>query len=152
MPALTVERLADGISCWEKLPPHTGTTWRPSAEALIDSQVIYSVPGPRLVHQAAWAYDSGLDRGATIQIDGEEVRNQPGLVALQVVAVPHGQQPHHRETIGDRRIDEGEPDLWVVLHRFGIEPPGRVAAALRPHRWPPSLRVHADSNSDQEPS
>ena len=151
MPALTLERLADGISCWEKLPPHAGTTWRPSLEGLTDPHVIYSVPGPRLVHQAAWAYDSGIDRGATIQIDGEEVRDEPGLVALEVVAVPHGQAPPHRETIGDRRVDEGEPDLWVVLHRLGIEPPGLVAAALRPHRWPPPLWVHANSKVDQEP-
>ena len=152
MPALAVERLADGISCWEKLPPHIGATWRPSPEGLTDPQVIYSVPGPRLVHQPAWAYDSEVDRGATIQIDGEEVRDEPGLVALQVVAVPHGQELSHRETIGDRRIDEGDPDLWVVLHRLGIEPSGLVVAALRPHRWPPLLWVHGEGKVGQEPS
>src|SRR5262245_28272470 len=67
-PVLTVERLADSISCREKLPPHPGATWRLSPADLIGPQVIYSVPGPRLVHPSVPAYDWAVDPGATVQI------------------------------------------------------------------------------------
>jgi len=155
--AVGVERLADGgISCWEEWPPHAGVTWRfdgrtqstsesargwdsyrlPLAD-LASPLVTYSVPGTRLLDPALPEYDWPLHQGATVQIDGDEILAYPHLVALQIVAVPHTQQPPHRETVGDRRIDEGQPDLWVVLNRLGTEPPDRVAAAARPRRWPP---------------
>jgi hypothetical protein len=170
--ALTVERLADGgISCWEPWPPHAGVTWRFDGRAESTNEVAkcwrsyrlpladlggplvaYSVLGPRLLDPGVPAYDWALDRGATVQLDGHEVLDRPHLVALQIVAVPHTQQPRHRETVGDRRFHEGQPDLWVVLYRLRAEPPDRVAAALRPNRWPPPLELHAHRPFDPEPS
>src|SRR5262245_62080018 len=121
--AIAVERLTDGgISCSELWPPHSGVTWRfdghtrsTSGEAkgwssyrlpladLGGPLVAYSVPGTRLLE--AGAYDRVSHRGATVQIDGDEVRDYPHLVALQIVAVPHKEQPRFRETVGDRCID-----------------------------------------------
>jgi hypothetical protein len=115
--------------------------------------VTFSVPGKRLLDPAVAEYDWDLDRGATVQVDGDEILNYPHRVALQIVAVPHSQQPPHCETVGDRRFDEGQPDLWVVLNRPGTEPPEAVAAALRPpRRWSPTLEVHAKRPFDPEAS
>jgi hypothetical protein len=170
--AVAVERLTDGsISCWEQRPPHAGVTWRFDGSAQSTSEgasswssyrlplgdlggplVTFSVPGPRLLDPGVPAYDSALHRGATVQLDGEEILDHPHLVALQIVAVPHTQLPRHRETVGDRCIDRGRPDLWVVLNRLGTEPPDRVAAALGRHRWPPPLVLHAKRPFDSEPS
>lgn len=106
-------------------------------------QTIHSISGARLLDPALPAYDSDLDRGATVQLSGDDVLADPDRVALHIVAVPRGEQPPHRETVGDRRIDEGRPDLWVVLGRLADEPPDRVAAVLKPRHWPPPIAIHA---------
>jgi len=97
-------------------------------------------------------YDPKLHTGATVQLDGDEAREHSDFVALQVLAVPHGEQPPHRETIGDRRIDDGQPDLWAVMNRLGHPPPDQVAAALRPGRRPPPMLQHARPAYDPEVS
>jgi hypothetical protein len=56
--------------------------------------------------------------------------------------VPRGEEPHHRETVGDRRFDDGNPDLWIVLDRRGEDPAG-VAAVQHVLRWPPPIRAEA---------
>lgn len=160
---LTVERLEDGaVWCREQLPPHAGVTWWPDGRVKSEShqgaewssyrspltgagglQAIHSISGSRLLDPALPAYDLDLDRGATIQLSGDDVLAEPHQVALQIVAVPRGEQPRHRETVGDRRIDEGQPDLWVVLHSLAGEPPDRVAAVLKPRHSPPPVWISA---------
>jgi hypothetical protein len=160
---VTVERLEDGaVYCREHVPPHGGVTWWPDGSVKSQGhqgaewssrrspltedgvvQTIYSISGSRLLDPPPPAYDWDLDRGATVQLSGDDVLADPQRVALHVVAVSPGEQPPHRETVGDRRIDEGQPDLWVVLGRLAGEPPDRVAAVLKPRRWPPPLAIHA---------
>jgi hypothetical protein len=46
----------------------------------------------------------------------------------------------HRETVGDRCVDDGEPAIWIVLARHGDEPAERLVAKRVLH-WPPPLRA-----------
>jgi hypothetical protein len=108
--------------------------------AVNEPHVAYSIPGPRLLDQRVPPYASDVDSGATVQVSGHAVLEEPDRVALQLVLVPRGQQPYHRETVGDRRIDDGDPDIWIVLARVGDEPAERLVAK-RILRWPPPLRV-----------
>lgn len=106
---------------------------------LTQPEIAYDIPGPRLVNDRSPLYDRDM-RGATVQISAHAVLEEPDRVALQLILVPQGQEPYHRETVGDRRIDEGDPAMWIVLDRNGDEPPERVAAT-RVLRWPPPLRA-----------
>jgi hypothetical protein len=151
--ALTVDRALDGsVCCWGQRPPRAEVTWRVPLADLEDSLVIYSVPGLSLLNPGLPAYDSSVDRGATVQLDGEEVLATPQQVTLQIVAVPPTQTPRYRETVGDRCFDQGRPHLWAVLARIGNEPPQGVAAKVRPRRSPPSLALHAHRPVEPEPS
>lgn len=163
-PVLRVARSQEGhISCFEAAEPRAGMTWwmdgrfrlttesdtervgqRPTPGALREPHVAYSIPGPRLLDPRLPPYDSDIDRGATIQVSGHAVLEEPHRVALQLVLVPRGEEPYHRETVGDRLIEEGEPDIWIVLARFGDEPAERLVAN-RVLRWPPPLRTEARS-------
>jgi hypothetical protein len=158
---LKVDRSREGhIRCWETVEPFTGMTWwmdghfqrttetgaegeshRVPLPAISEPQIAYSIPGPKLLDARVPAYASDIDQGATVQVSAHAVLEEPDRVALQLVLVPPGEQPYHRETVGDRRIDVGTPDIWVVLDRVGDEPPGRVAAVQRIPRWPPPLRA-----------
>jgi hypothetical protein len=158
--ALIVDRAEDGeVSCVEPVEQEQGAgmrwladgrfwlacgttermTQRTPLSGLTQPEVVYSIPGPRLVNGRAPDYSSAMP-GATVQICAYAVLEEPDRVALQLLLTPQGQQPYHRETVGDRRIDEGSPALWIVLDRDGDEPPDGVAAAQRVLRWPPPLR------------
>jgi hypothetical protein len=140
---LKIDRSQEGhVQCWETVEPFGGTTWSPLA-AVREPRVVYSLPGPKLLDARLPAYASEIDLGATVQISAHAVIEEPHRVALQLVLVPRGEQPFHRETVGDRRIDDGDPDLWVVLDRRGDDPPDRVAAVQRVRRWPPPLGAQA---------
>jgi hypothetical protein len=159
---LQVERAPDGtVTCWEAAAPRSGMAWsvdgrfrsitdaaaeretlRTPLIAVREPQVAYSIPGVRLLDGRVPRYDHDLDRGATVQVSGYAVLEEPDRVALQLVLVPQRDEPHHRETVGDRLIDRGVPDLWVVLNRPGDEP-AQVAAVRRILRWPPPLQAEA---------
>jgi hypothetical protein len=152
-PVLTVDRAPDGsVSCWEQWPARTAVTWRVPLGDLEEPLVIYSVPGLRLLNPGVPAYDSSVDLGATVQLDGEEVFATPQLVTLQIVGVPHAQKPRCRETVGDRCFDQGRPDLWVILSRTGNQPPAGVAVRLPPRPSPPPLALHVHRPIEPEPS
>lgn len=160
--ALTVRRSQDGtVSCTEPLRQRylPGMTWLPSGlyrlttdtstdttvqrtpfASLKEPEVAYSIPGARLLDGSLPLYAYDVHSGATIQVSGHAVLEEPHRVALQLVLVPRGQEPYHRETVGDRRIDDGEPTIWVVLTRSGDDPAERLVAN-RVLRWPPQLRV-----------
>ena len=160
---LKVDRSPEGhIRCWETVEPYAGMTWsvdghcewtsgageghhsqREPPFAVREPRVAYSLPGPKLLDARLFEYDPYIDWGATVQISAHAVLEEPHRVALQLILVPRGEQPLHRETVGDRRIDDGHPDLWVVLDRRDGAPPERVAVAQRVLRWPPSLGAHA---------
>jgi hypothetical protein len=156
---LKVNRSQDGeISCVEPLEPFAGMTWytdgrfrvgadwesqRQPLAALSEPRVAYRIPGTRLLDERLPCYAHDLDDGATVQVSAHAVLEEPNRVELQLVLVPRGQEPYHRETVGDRRIEDGQPDIWVVLARSGDEPPDRVAVANRILRWPPPLRAQA---------
>jgi hypothetical protein len=162
-PVLRVTRGENGeISCAEIRTPGAGMTWHPDgrfqltndngilqhsqrrALASIDQPLVaYSIPGPQLLDETLPHYAHDVDVGATVQVSAHAVLEEPKRVALQLVLVPRGDEPHHRETVGDRRIDDGEPDIWVVLATSGEGPPGRVAAAQPVLPWPPPLRTQA---------
>ena len=157
---LTLSRAQEGhISCVETFEPFGGMTWsadgryrlttgtsnervsqRVPIASLSEPQVAYSIPGPRLLDAEVPPYESDFHLGATIQISAHAVLEEPDRVELQLVLVPRGEEPYHRETVGDRRIDDGNPDIWIVLARFGDEPAGRLVAN-RILRWPPPLRA-----------
>ncbi len=160
---LHVTRAADGeISCNETRAPLAGMIWcpdghfrlttdsgaeheshrRPLAE-INEPLVAYSIPGPKLLDENVPRYAPDFDVGATVQVSAHAVQDEPHRVALQLLVVPRGEEPYHRETVGDRRIDDGQPDIWVVLDRSGDEPPGRVAVAQRLPRRPPPLKAQA---------
>jgi len=161
-PVLRVSRHENGeIRCAEARAPHPGMTWHPDGRfrltddagvaqeserrtlASIDQPLVaYSMPGPRLLDESLTLYDRGLDSGATVQLSAHAVLEEPTRVELQLVLVRRGDEPYHRETVGDRRIDDGQPDIWVVLATAGDPPPLRVAAAQPVLRWPP-LRTHS---------
>ncbi len=101
--------------------------------------VAYSIPGWRLLDDTLPPYTSDIE-GATVQINAHAVLEEPHRVALQLVLVPPGQEPYHRETVGDRRIENGDPAMWIVLARQGDEPAERLVAS-RVLRWPPPLRA-----------
>ncbi len=163
-PVLKLARSQEGnISCFEAAEPIAGMTWwmdgrfrrtaesniervgqRAALSGLREPHVAYSMPGPSLLDPSLPPYDSSIDRGATIQVSGHAVLEEAHRVALQLVLVPRGQEPYHRETVGDRRIEEGEPDIWIVLARLGDEPAERLVAN-RILRWPPPLRAEARS-------
>jgi hypothetical protein len=160
---LKVERSHDGrISCWETVHPFIGMTWwmdgrfawttdvgreqyshRVPLPSVRKPQIAYTIPGPRLLAAGFPAYASDIDQGATVQISAHAVVEEPQRVALQLVLVPRGDQPYHRETVGDRRIDDGDPDIWVVLDRRSDGPPDGVAVAQRVRHWPPPLGAQA---------
>jgi hypothetical protein len=136
-PVLRVLRTDNGeIRCAEVRVPCAGMMWHPdgrfrltdSAGRPHDSQrrtlasineplVVYSISGPELLDDALQPYDSTLDVGATVQVSAHAVLEEPTRVALQLVLVKRGDEPYHRETVGDRRIDDGQPDIWIVLAR-----------------------------------
>jgi hypothetical protein len=162
-PVLKIDRSQEGhIRCWETVEPFMGMAWsmdgrfewtsdaggehhshREPPPAVREPRVAYSVPGAKLLDARVPAYASDIDQGATVQISAHAVLEEPQHVALQLILVPRGEEPYHRETVGDRRIDDGDPDLWVVLDRRGDDPPGRPAAVHRVLRWPPPLRAQA---------
>jgi hypothetical protein len=169
--ALKVARAEDGtISCVE--PSFAGATWRADGRyvlttargaecesrrrplfAVAEPLVVYSIPGARLLDETMFPrYDSIVDRGATIQVDGEDVLEAPNRVTLQILLVGRGEEPPHRETVGDRRIDEGEPDIWVVLDRARDDPPGRLAVAVRipPRVSPLTGNAHPSEEGESE--
>jgi hypothetical protein len=116
--------------------------------ASIDQPLVaYSIAGPSLLDETIPHYSSDIDVGATVQLDAHAVLEEPAQVALHLILVKHGEEPYHRETVGDRRIDDGQPDIWVVLDRSGDEPPRRVAVAQRILRWPPPIRAQAKPES-----
>jgi len=132
-------RDAEGsVSCAEGIEPFARIAWR--MHELQEPVVVFSIPGPKLLDERLYTYDSIADKGATVQISAYAVLEEPDRVALQLVMVPRGQEPYHRETVGDRRIDDGEPAMWIVLARFGEEPGERVAAQRIPG-WPRPLRA-----------
>jgi hypothetical protein len=136
---MKVLREADGsVWCAAGTAPFAGVTWRMGT--LDQPYVAFSIPGPELLDERLYTYDSIADKGATVQVSAYAVLEEPHRVALQLVMVPRGQEPYHRETVGDRRIDDGDPAMWVVLARSG-EDPGERLAAQRIRRWPPPLRV-----------
>jgi len=161
---LQVDRAPDGtVSCWEAVEPHSGIAWSPDGRfrwtshtgveseihrtplaAVREPQVAFSIPGGRLLDARVPPYDHELELGATVQVSGHAVLDEPHRVALQLVLVPQGEEPYHRETVGDRRIDEGIPDLWVVLDRAGDDGPARMAAVQRVLRWPPPLQAETE--------
>jgi hypothetical protein len=162
-PVLKIDRSQDGhVRCWETVEPFSGTTWSADGrfewtsdgsgeqqsrrEPLADvrePRIVHSIPGPKLLDAKLPAYASEIDQGATVQICAHAVIEEPHRVALQLILAPRGEEPFHRETVGDRRIDDGAPDLWVVLDRRGDDPPRRVAAVQRVLRWPPPLGAQA---------
>ena len=136
---MKVRRETDGsVSCAGGTAPFAGITWR--MDALEHPYVAFSIPGPELLDESLFRYDNCVDMGATVQVSAHAVLEEPHRVALQLVMVPRGQEPYHRETVGDRRIDDGDPAMWVVLARLGEDPAERLATPRIP-RWPPSLRV-----------
>jgi hypothetical protein len=160
---LKIDRSQEGhIRCWETVEPFIEMKWsmdgrfewtsdaggehrshrEPLAEVR-EPRVAYSIPGPNLLDSRVPAYASDIDQGFTVQISAHAVLEEPHRVALQLILVPRGEEPYHRETVGDRRIDDGDPDLWVVLDRRGDDPSGRVVAVQRVLRWPPTLRAQA---------
>jgi hypothetical protein len=163
-PVLRVLRTDSGeIRCAEVRVPCAGMTWHPDGRfrltdrsgrphdsmrrtlaSINEPLVAYSMSGPELLDDALQPYDSTLDVGATVQVSAHAVLEEPTRVALQLVLVKRGDEPYHRETVGDRRIDDGQPDIWIVLARCDDGPPGRVAAAQPVLRWPP-LRTEAKS-------
>jgi hypothetical protein len=156
-PVLRVIRDESGeIRCDEARAPRAGMIWHPDGRfrvtddagvtqdskrrtlASIDQPLVaYSIPGPRLLDENLPPYDRELDLGATIQVSAHAVLEEPRRVALQLVLVRRGDEPYHRETVGDRRIDDGQPDIWVVLATAGDAPPERVAVGQPVLRWPP---------------
>jgi hypothetical protein len=106
-----------------------------------ERHVAYSVPGPTLLSETVPRYAPDVDPGATVRISAHAVLDEPHRVALELVLVAHGNEPHHRETVGDRLIDSGDPDIWIVLTRAGDEPPERLVAAQRVLRWPPPVQA-----------
>jgi hypothetical protein len=165
---MKVERGADGtITCSETTGAHrkvtcwqdgrcleTSNTGRPresigvSFVALREPRVAFAIPGERLVDTTVPSYDWELDHGATVQVCASEVLAQPHRVALQLVLVPRGQEPPHHETVGDRRIDEGVPDLWIVLDLPPEPPPRRLAAVQRLPHLPKPLHVRTEPPYD----
>ena len=159
---LKIERSPGGdVRCRETVEPFRGMAWwtdgrfdwntdagqehhsrREPLTEVREPRVAYNVPGPKLLDARVPEYASDIDQGATVQISAHAVMEEPHRVALQLVLVPRGEQPYHRETVGDRRIDDGDPDLWVVLNRRGDDHSDRLAAALPVPRWPPALRGH----------
>jgi hypothetical protein len=158
--ALIVDRSEDGeVSCVEPLEQEQGSgmRWLPDGSYWLGSgarelkgqrtplarvsqpEVAYSIPGPRLVSGRLPSYSRDpYVYGATVQISAHAVLEEPNRVALQLVLVAPGQEPYHRETVGDRRIDDGHPNVWIVLDRDGDEPTERLVAN-RVLRWPPPL-------------
>jgi hypothetical protein len=107
---------------------------------LTGPEVAYSVAGEKLLDGRLPAYSSDIDVGATVQVSAHAVLEEPHRVALQLVLAPTGQAPLHRETVGDRRFDDGRPNLWIVLTRSEDDPAARLVAN-RVHRRPPRLRI-----------
>jgi hypothetical protein len=160
--SLKIDRSQEGhIRCWETVEPYNGMTWsmdgsfewtgestgghrshREPLSEVREPRVAYSVPGPKLLDARVPEYAPDVDQGATVQISAHAVLEEPHRVALQLVLVPRGEEPYHRETVGDRRFDDGNPDLWIVLDRRGDDP-SDVAAVQRVLRWPPPIRAEA---------
>jgi hypothetical protein len=162
--ALTLSRSRQGhMSCVESLQrpgqPAAGMTWwvdgryrfttetgarlrshRMPLATLKDPELAYRMPGSALLDQRLPAYTPQM-LGATVQIAAEAVLEEPDRVELQLLLAPRGQVPEHRETVGDRLIEDGEPSLWMVLARFGGDPASALAA-FRP-RPRPILRTSA---------
>ena len=160
--ALTVDRSQDGdISCAEPLRQHApaGMKWwlngryclitdlgaelsaqRTPLASLKEPEVAYSIPGARLLDGGSPLYSSDVDVGATVQVSRHAVIEDPNRVALQLVLAPRGQAPYCRETVGDRRIDDGEPTMWILLAQSDDDPAARLVAN-RVLRWPPPLRI-----------
>jgi hypothetical protein len=159
---LKVDRSEEGhIRCWETVEPFAGMTWlmdgsferssdadgryhshREPLTEVREPRVAYSIPGPKLLDARVPEYGSDIDQGATVQISAHAVLEEPHRVALQLILVPRGEEPYHRETVGDRRFDDGNPDLWIVLDR-GSDDPSDIAAVKHVPRWPPPLRAEA---------
>jgi hypothetical protein len=157
--ALIVDRSQEEVSCVEPMEQQQGAgmRWltdgrfwlacgtselagqRTPHSSIGAPEVAYGIPGRRLLNDHLPPYSSDM-QGATVQISAHAVLEEPHRVALQLVLVPRGQEPYHRETVGDRRIDENDPALWIVLDRDGEEPTERMAAS-RVLRWPPPLRA-----------
>jgi hypothetical protein len=166
-PVLRVSRHESGeIRCAEARAPQAGMTWQPDGRfrltddagvardserrtlASIDQPLVaYSIPGPRLLDESLPLYDRSLDLGATVQVSAYAVLEEPTRAELQLILVRRGEEPDHRETVGDRRIDDGQPDIWVVLATAGDPPPARVAVARPVLRWPP---LRAQSSPDAQ--
>jgi hypothetical protein len=160
--ALTVSRSQDGdISSTEPLRQRyaAGMMWsanglyrlttdtstdtkeqRAPLTSLREPEIAYSIPGVRLLDGSLPPYEYDAHSGATVQVSAHAVLEEPHRVALQLVLVPKGQEPYHRDAVGDRRIDDGEPTMWVVLTRSGDDPAERLVAN-RALRWPPPLRA-----------
>jgi hypothetical protein len=130
----------DGSFAWASDTTGERRSHREPLSQIREPQVAYSVPGPKLLDARVPEYASDIDQGATIQISAHAVLEEPHRVALQLVLVPRGEQPYHRETVGDRRFDDGNPDLWIVLDRRGEDPSG-IAAVQHVLRWPPPIRA-----------
>lgn len=150
---MRVDRAQDGsVSCSEVLDPrHSATCWpdgrlrataftgrevdihrTPPAE-LTTPQVVYSIPGSRLIDPRVPPYDGDLAEGATVQMSAYAVLDQPHRMSLALLLVPTGARPEHSELVGDRRIDQGVPDLWVLLTRTPAVPSLRpIALPKRP--------------------
>jgi hypothetical protein len=47
--------------------------------------------------------------GATVQVDAGAVLEEPHRAELHLLLTPRGCVPEHRETVGDRSIEDGEP-------------------------------------------
>jgi len=158
---LRVGRDQDGqIWCRDVRAPLAGMMWQPDGRfaltndsgaehnsqrrplaAINQPLVAYSIPGSKLLDPDYPPYSSHVDKGATVQVSAHAVLEEVNRVVLQIVLVPRGEEPYHRETVGDRRIDDGHPDIWVVLDRSGDDAPERVAVAQRHPRSPLPLRA-----------
>jgi hypothetical protein len=132
--ALRLSRSAQGhISCMETLPgqrpnqPAAGMTWwmdgryrlttetgdrlkthRMPLTRLKAPELAYRMPGWALVDRSLPHYTPEM-RGATVQVAAEAVLEEPDRVELQLLLTPRGHVPEHRETIGDRAIEDGDP-------------------------------------------
>lgn len=64
---------------------------------------------------------------------------------LHACVAPRGHVPEHRETVGDRMIDDGNPSIWIVLASFGGGDVPAIAAVGG--RRAPTLRTSAQIGS-----
>src|SRR5271169_4497234 len=81
-------------------------------------ELAYRVPGWALLEEGLPHHTPEM-RGATVQLAAEDVAREPDVLELQLLLIPRGHVPEHRESMGDRVIEEGDPSIWVRLAPLG---------------------------------